>query len=69
MFVPNAYTVKEKDGSIYGLHKFSDGVVYLCMQHHCGDWLTIRPANDRDRLYFEKRGTKVDAVTKKAKSS
>jgi hypothetical protein len=51
MFTPNNGTVKH-ESRMFGLHRFKgDSTVYLCRQHECGDWITIRPAVAREIEY------------------
>jgi hypothetical protein len=63
MFVPNLYTKQEKE-TMYGLHKFADGAIYLVTQHPCGDWMTLRPASEHEEKYFAANGVKVPFVKK-----
>jgi hypothetical protein len=65
MFVPNLYISRER-GSLYGLHKFQDGVVMLAIQHECGDWITLSRPTETQVKYFEQYGDKVEETRKKS---
>src|SRR3954453_6422524 len=54
----NLYILRDR-GSLYGLHKFQDGVVMLAIQHECGDWITLSRPTETQVKYFEQYGDKV----------
>jgi len=47
-FIPNI-GIAEKNGIVWGMHRFPDKAIWLCRQHRSGDWQQIRPANEKER--------------------
>lgn len=45
------------EGTTYGLHQYSkNGPLYLCYQHHSGDWYQDKPATQHQIDYIMKYG-------------
>jgi hypothetical protein len=67
MFEPNGFTMQAGSNN-YGIHTFKGSTdVMLCVQHPCGDWITIRNAKKDEIEEFVAKGIKAVPKPRAAK--